>query len=139
MTTEELVAAGLPAKPEVQSPETTQLPEEHSSLAASRSGTHENGEIRSEEEEFGDVDADVKDLIAVKQSGPLPPSFVFEESKVTTNMIREYEVAGFFSAGTRRAPLEEKIPTPEDGEVVIFRDFFICGLRFPCDPFFLRF
>jgi hypothetical protein len=56
--------------------------------------------MRSEEEDVGNVDADVKDLIAVKQSGPLPPSFVFGESKVTTNLIREYEAAGFFSAGT---------------------------------------
>jgi hypothetical protein len=134
MTTEESAAAGLPAEPEVQNPETAQLPEGHSSPAASRSGTHEDGEIRSEEEEVGDVDAYVKDLIAAKQSGPLPPSFVFGESKVTTNMIRDYEAAGFFPAGTGRAPLDEQIPTPEDGEVVVFRDFFTCELRFPCDP-----
>jgi hypothetical protein len=99
MTTEELAAAGLPAEPEVQDPEIEQLPEEHASPAASRSGSHEDGEIRSEEEEIGDVDADVKDLIAAKQSGPLPPSFVFGESKVTTNLIRDYEAAGFFSRG----------------------------------------
>jgi hypothetical protein len=49
-------------------------------------------------------------------------------------MIREYEAAGFFPSGTGRAPLDEQIPTPEDGEVVVFRDFFTCGLRFPCDP-----
>jgi hypothetical protein len=67
-------------------------------------------------------------------AGPLPPSLVFGESKVTTNMIREYEAAGFFPSGTGRAPLDEQIPAPEDGEVVVFRDFFTCGLRFPCDP-----
>jgi hypothetical protein len=49
-------------------------------------------------------------------------------------MIREYEAAGFFPSGTGRAPLDKQTPTPEDGEVVVFRDFFICGLRFPCDP-----
>jgi hypothetical protein len=96
MTTEELATAALPADPEVQIPETALLPEGHSSPAASGSGTHEDGEIRSEEEEVRDVDADVKDLILAKQSGHLPPSFVFGESKVTTNMIREYEAAGFF-------------------------------------------
>jgi hypothetical protein len=78
--------------------------------------------------------SNVKDLIVEKQLGPLPPSFVFGESKVTTNMIREYEAAGFFPVGTKRAPLDEQIPTPEDGEIVVFRDFFTCGLRFPCDP-----
>jgi hypothetical protein len=99
MTTEELAAAGLPAEPEIQNPETAQLPEGHSSPAASRSGTHEDGEIRSEEELVRDVDTDVKDLIVAKRSGPLPPSFVFGESKVTANMIRDYEAAGFFPAG----------------------------------------
>jgi hypothetical protein len=49
-------------------------------------------------------------------------------------MIREYETAGFFPAGTGRAPLDGQIPSPEDGEIVVFRDFFTCGLRFPCDP-----
>jgi hypothetical protein len=107
MTTEELAAAGLPAEPEVQNLEAAQLREGHSSLAASRSGAHEDGEIRSEDEEVWDVDVDVKDLIAAKQSGPLPLSFVFGESKVTTNMIRDYEAAGLFSAGTGCTPLDE--------------------------------
>jgi hypothetical protein len=49
-------------------------------------------------------------------------------------MIREYEAAGFFPAGTGHAPLDEQIPTPKEGEVVVFRDFFTRGLRFPCDP-----
>jgi hypothetical protein len=48
-------------------------------------------------------------------------------------MIRDYEAAGFFSAGTGRAPLDKQTPTPEDGEVVVFRDFSTCGLRFPRD------
>jgi hypothetical protein len=134
MTTEELAAAGLPAEPEVQNPENTQLPEGHSSPAASESKSHEDGEVRSEDEDVGDVDTDVKDLITAKQSGPLPPSLVFGESKVTTNMIRDYEAAGFFPVGTGRAPLDEQTPTPKADEVVVFRDFFTCGLRFPCDP-----
>jgi hypothetical protein len=37
-------------------------------------------------------------------------------------MIREYEAARFFPAGTGRAPLDEQTPTPEYGEVVVFRD-----------------
>jgi hypothetical protein len=49
-------------------------------------------------------------------------------------MIREYEAAGFFPSGTGRAPLDEQTLTLDDGEVVVFRDFFTCGLRFPCDP-----
>jgi hypothetical protein len=49
-------------------------------------------------------------------------------------MIREYERAGFFPPGAGRASLDEQIPTPSDEEFVVFRDFFIYGLRFPCDP-----
>jgi hypothetical protein len=133
MTTEELAAAGLPAEPEIQNPETTQLPEGHSSSAASGSRSHEDGEVRSDDEDVRDVDADVKDLITAKQSGPLPPSLVFGESKVTANMIRDYDAAGFLPVATGRAPLDEQTPTPEADEVVLFRDFFTYGLRFPCD------
>jgi hypothetical protein len=118
MMTEELATAGLPAEPEVQDHEIAQPLEEHTSPAASGSGIHKDGEARSEEEDVGNVDVDVKELIAVRQSRPLPPSFVFGESKVTANLIREYEAARFFPAG----------------EVVVFRDFSTCGLRFPCDP-----
>jgi hypothetical protein len=134
MTTEELASASLPAEPIVQNPEIVQPPEEHPSPAASESRSHEDGEVRSDDSDVGDVDAGVRDLIRTRPRGPLPPSFVFGESKVNTNMIREYETTGFFSAGTGRAPLDEQTPTPEDGEVVVFRDFFTCGLRFPCDP-----
>jgi hypothetical protein len=49
-------------------------------------------------------------------------------------MIRDYEATGFFPVGTGRAPLDEKTPILEDGEVVVFCDFFTCGLRFPYDP-----
>jgi hypothetical protein len=134
MTTEELAAAGLPAEPVVQNPEIAQPPEGQSPPAASESRSHEEGEVRTDNGDIEDVDADVKDLITAKQSGPLPLSFVFGESKVTTNMIRDYEAAGFFPAGTGRAPLDEQTPTPEDGEVIVFRDFFTYALRFPRDP-----
>jgi hypothetical protein len=49
-------------------------------------------------------------------------------------MIRDYEATRFFPVGTGRAPLYEQTPTSEAGEVVVFRDFFTCGLRFPYDP-----
>jgi hypothetical protein len=64
ITTEELAVAGLLAETEVQDHKIAQPPEEHASPAASGSGIHEDGEIRSEEEDVGNVDADVKELIA---------------------------------------------------------------------------
>jgi hypothetical protein len=38
------------------------------------------------------VDADLRDLVTTKRSKSLPTSFVFGESKVTTNMNQEYEL-----------------------------------------------
>jgi hypothetical protein len=98
------------------------------------SENREDGEIRSEGEDLRDVDANPRDLIAAKRSKSLLPSFVFGESKVTTNLVREYEATGFFRAGDGRAPLDEQIPTSETDEVIVFRDFFTCRLRFPCGP-----
>jgi hypothetical protein len=134
MTTEELVAAGLPAEPIVEGPENAPPPEDGGSPTASGSRSHEDGEVRTDDEDVGDVDEVIGDLVRARAGGPLPPSPVFGESKVTTNMIREYEAVGFFPLGTGRAPLDEQTPAPEDGEVVVFRDFFTYGLRFPCDP-----
>jgi hypothetical protein len=134
MMTEELVAAGLPAEPIVEGPENAPAPEDGGSPAASGSRSHEDGEVRTDEEDIGDVDASVGDLVRTRPARPLPSSLVFGESKVTADLIREYETAGFFPFGTGRAPLDEQIPVPEGGEVVVFRDFFTCGLRFPYNP-----
>jgi hypothetical protein len=122
MTPEELATAGLsPNKEEIHD-----------------SSNHEVGEIRSEdksgaEEDLANVEADPKELIAAKSAKSYPPSFVFGESKVTADLIREYEAAGLFPIGDGRAPLDEQIPTPEANEVIMFCDFFTCRLRFPCD------
>jgi hypothetical protein len=133
MTSNELAAAGLPPiEEEVQETEIAQPSEENP--AADGSENREEGEIGSEGENIEDVDADLKDLVAAKRSKPLHPSFVFGESKVTADLIREYEAAGFFPVGSGRAPLDEEVPTPEADKIVVFRDFFTRGLRFPCDP-----
>jgi hypothetical protein len=132
MTSEELAAAGLPpVEEDMQGTEIGQLSEENPAVDGSK---NREGEIRSEGENIHDVDADLKDLVAAKRSKPLPPPFVFGESKVTTNLIREYEAVGFFPAGSGRVPLDEQVPTPEADEAVVFCDFFTCELRF---PFFL--
>jgi hypothetical protein len=124
MTTEELIAAGLPVDPVVEGDEHAAPTKDTGSPSGSRS--HEDREVQSDDgEDIGDVEAGVSDLVRAKTSGPLPPSLIFGESMVTTNMILEYERAGFFPPGTRRAPLDEQIPTPRDGEVVVFRDFIL--------------
>jgi hypothetical protein len=100
MTTEELIAAGLPVDPIVEGPENAVPTEDVGSPSGSRS--HEDGEVRTDDDEdTGDVDAGIGDLVKATVVGLLPPSLVFGESKVTTNMIREYEAAGFVPSGTR--------------------------------------
>jgi hypothetical protein len=56
MTTEELIAAGLPAEPEVQEPGTSQPAKDKTSPTAGGSGNREDGEIRSQEEDMEDID-----------------------------------------------------------------------------------
>jgi hypothetical protein len=141
MTSKEMATAGVSSTGEeihesgnIQTRENDPAPD-----IAPDFGNLEDGEIISEdksgaEENLGDVDTDPRELVPARSSRSYPPSFIFGESKVTTNLIREYEAVGFFLAGDGRAPLDEQIPTPETNEVVVFHDFFTCGLRFPCDP-----
>jgi hypothetical protein len=103
MTTEELIAAGLPVDPIVEGAEDVVPTEDVGSPSGSRS--REDGEVQSDDDEdIGDVDAGVSDLVKAKTAGPLPPSLAFGESKVTTNMIREYEKARFFPTGRWASP-----------------------------------
>jgi hypothetical protein len=123
LTSKELATAGLSLIRE-------EIPE---------SGSREDCEVRSEDksdsgEDLADVDADQIELIDMKSAKSYPPAFVFGESKVTADLIKEYEAAGFFPVGDARAPLDEQVPTLEANEIVVFRDFFTCRLRFPCDP-----
>jgi hypothetical protein len=75
--------------------------------------------------------ADLRDLVSTKRSKSLPASFNFGESKVTTNMIWEYEASGYFPAGDGHAPLDEEIPTPAPGEVVVFETSLHVDSYFP--------
>jgi hypothetical protein len=136
MTSEQLVVAGLsPNRDAVHGSEDIHVRESDLGNASARdSEILEEGEVRSEGEDLGDVEADPRDLVTAKRSKSMTASFVFGESKVTANMIREYEAAGYFPISDGHAPLDEQVPTPKPGEVVVFRDFFTCSLRFPCDP-----
>jgi hypothetical protein len=85
------------------------------------------------------MDADPRELIAARRSKSFPPSFVFGESKVTTNLIREYEVAGFFPAGDGRAPLDEQILLPKPMKSSCFTTSLLADSGSLAIPFYLRF
>jgi hypothetical protein len=119
MMTEELAAAGNPpVEQEVQEPEIAQFVEDNTSPIVIGSENREDGEIRSEGEDIGDVNADLRDL--ARRSKALHPSFVFRASKVTTNLIREYEAAGFFPTGSGRAPWMNKFLPPKPTKLLYF-------------------
>jgi hypothetical protein len=134
MTTEELIAAGLPVDPVVEGAERAAPTEDVGSPSGSRS--REDGEVQSDDgEDIGDVDAGISDLVKAKTTGPLPPSLAFGESKVTTNMIREYERAGFFPLGAGRAPLDEQTLPLGTGNLWSFAIFSSADLGSPATQF----
>ena len=53
------------------------------------------------------------------------PSLMMEEA------IKALEDEGCFLAGKGHPPRGEIVPQPEVDEVVVFKDFFACGLRIP--------
>jgi hypothetical protein len=103
------------------------------------SGSREEGEIRSKnksggKEDLTNVEVDPSELVTLRSIKSYPSSFVFGESNVTADVIKEYETDGFFPIDDAHPPYVEQVPTPEANEVVVFRGIFTCGLRFPYDP-----
>lgn len=92
---------------------------------------------RSEEEapqqssdNLSDVDANVLDLMSSGKCKTL----VFGPSLVSQKLIMFYMEKGFSREGECKPLKEEETPEMLEDEVVVFRDFFIAGLRFPLDP-----
>jgi hypothetical protein len=139
MTSKELTVAGVsPTREEIHDFENIwSRMEDPAPGTIHDSESREDGEIRSEnkfggEEDISNIDVDLNELVVVKAASP-PPAFVFGESKVTADLIKEYENAGFFPVGDGHPSSGEQVPAPEANEVIVFQDFFTCGLRFPCD------
>jgi hypothetical protein len=104
MTSEELAAVGRsPIRDEAHESEDIHVRESDLDNANARDlVTREEGEVGSEGEDLENVEADLRDLVTAKRSKSLPATFVFGESKVTANLIRGYEAAGYFPASHRQ-------------------------------------
>jgi hypothetical protein len=76
------------------------------------------------------VDASVDELVTPKHF--FPPTLFFGQSLVTLESIKEFKAAGFFPCDDGRGPGDE-IHVPKADEILVFKDFFTAGLRFPCD------
>jgi hypothetical protein len=128
MTSEELAAAGIP--PEAKG--TSAMATDSAAEASKATDTCEDAEIESGKgEDISNVDANVDELVAPEDF--IPPTLVFGKSFVTPESIKEFDVVGFFPSGDGHAPGDEEIPAPKADEIIIFKDFFTAGLRFPCD------
>jgi hypothetical protein len=64
------------------------------------------------EEDLTNVDADPSELITLRSVKYYPPTFVFGESKVTADLIKEYEQPRFFPVGNAHSPSGEQVPAP---------------------------
>lgn len=57
---------------------------------------------------------------------------------MTEGLITNMESLGMISEGARAPPSGETSAQPRDDDVVVFRDFFVAGLRFLIDPVLVR-
>ena len=62
-------------------------------------------------------------------------SFEFGLSRVTSSDLDDYAMATWFVRDSTRPSGGETIPDPEDDEVIVLKEFFEAGLRFPCEDF----
>ena len=88
------------------------------------------------EESLSNMDANPSELM--KKEKPTP-TLRFGPSLMSAALIESYVERGYFPAGVCRPPQAEETPDPQDGECVVFHDFFVAGLRFPLDPRSQRF
>lgn len=81
---------------------------------------------------LANVEAPVGDLVpkGKENKATMKKIWHFSPSLMTKEMIDELAAQGCFPEGKGRPLGGETIPRPELHEVVVFKDFFACGLRF---------
>jgi hypothetical protein len=89
-------------------------------------------------DDLSGVEASVDDLVGPEEmvregtSEVTRKTLVFGTSLMTERKARAFAKNGFFPSDDWRLLEGETTPTPHADEAVVLRDFFICGLRFPC-------
>lgn len=84
------------------------------------------------EEDLASVEASVGDLVSCEESkAEMRKTFDFGPSLMTKERIKDLEAEGCFPRGKVRPPNGETVPKLDFNKVVVFKDFFACGLRFP--------
>ena len=85
------------------------------------------------EEDFSRVEASVTDLITAEEAGDMDDTsktWDFGPSLLTKDMIEDLRKLGCFGDAKVKPPEGETIPKLKATDVVVFRDFYLCGLRF---------
>ena len=99
--------------------------------------------VRSAEAQGGleSIEASIGDLVpfsrAKKSKVQMVKSWDFGPSLMTEEAIKSLEEEGCFPEGKGRRPHGKTVPRPEVDEVVVFKEFFACGLWIP-STYFLR-
>ena len=92
-----------------------------------------SAEVLGLEEDLSRVEASIADLITAEEAGDMAGSsrtWDFGPSLMMKDMIEELRQLGCFG-DAKVKPLEgETIHKPKATDAVVFRDFFLCGLRF---------
>jgi hypothetical protein len=142
MTSEELAATGIqPTEGNV--PDSENVSSRPAAETIHNSGSREDGEIRSEnrsgsEGDLSNVDADISELVVMKDKS-YPLAFVFGESKVMADLIKEYEKAGFFPVGDGHPTSGEQVSAPKQTKLSFPWIFLLVDLDIPMVPFCLPF
>jgi hypothetical protein len=61
-------------------------------------------------------------------------SFEFGLSRVTSSNLDDFAKASWFARDLARPSEGEVVPDPHDDEVVVYKEFFLAGLRFSVAP-----
>lgn len=86
----------------------------------------------STEEDMGGVEVSPRDLVKGRSSkAELKKTWDFGPSLMTEEMIGELVLQGCFPAGVGMPLGGETVPRLEPHEAVVFKDFFVSGLRLP--------
>jgi hypothetical protein len=91
------------------------------------------------EEDLVSVEASVAGLISVEEAKDMAgagKTWDFGPSLMTQEMIDMLEEEGYIPTGKARPPQGEMVPKLGAADVVVFKDFFACGVHLPATRFF---
>jgi hypothetical protein len=109
---------------EVRAPNVMEVPHPEEPVVSSSSRESSNSGSESD----ADAKEEGSEAVDPRESSQ---SYVFGPSTVTVGRVRKMASLGYFTEGTVRESGEEVVPKPVEDEAVVFKEFFVVGLRMP--------